>query len=306
MMKCGSALFWVIALLALGLSSPALAVDGVLEINEACAVNIGCFSGDVAGLPVKITAAGSYRLTSNLTVPDENTDGIVVSADDVSIDMNGFAIIGPVTCTGLPLTCTHTSGTGDGIVGPSAAFTNTSVRNGSVTGMGNHGVSLGEQAEVTDLRVRSNRSNGIYVQTASTVMRSTAHKNGGTGIRTESAGTVSDSIAHANGTSGIYAQQGSTVSGNTVRNNGHNGIGVAQGSTVSGNTAYNNASDGIEVAAGSTVLGNTARSNTGYGLNLSADTGYSGNVVSGNTGGTVSGTAVQLGQNACNGNTTCP
>lgn len=221
-MKNGTALLWRIALLTLGLSSPALAVDGMLEINQACAVSIGCFSGDAAGLPVTITAAGSYLLTSNLTVPDENTDGILVSANDVGIDLNNFAIIGPVTCTGLPLTCTHTSGTGDGIVGPSAAFTNTSVRNGSVTGMGNHGVSLGEQAEVTDLRVRSNRSNGIYVQT------------------------------------------------------------------------------------GSTVLGNTARSNTGYGLNLSADTGYSGNVVSGNTGGTVSGTAVQFGQNACNGNTTCP
>ena len=100
-MKYGSALLWRIALLALGLSSPALAVDGMLEINQACAVSTGCFSGDAAGLPVTITAAGSYRLTSNLTVPDENTDGIVVSANDISIDLNGFGIIGPVTCSGF-------------------------------------------------------------------------------------------------------------------------------------------------------------------------------------------------------------
>jgi hypothetical protein len=73
---------WTIALLTIALASPALAVDGVLEINQACAVNTGCFSGDAAGLPVTITAAGSYRLTGNLTVPDENTDGIAVSAND--------------------------------------------------------------------------------------------------------------------------------------------------------------------------------------------------------------------------------
>ena len=32
--------------------------------------------------------------------------------DDISIDLNGFAIIGPVTCTTSPVTCSHTSGTG--------------------------------------------------------------------------------------------------------------------------------------------------------------------------------------------------
>jgi len=45
--------------------------------------------------------------------------------------------------------------------------------------------------------------------------------------------------------------------------------------------------------------------NTSYGLWLNG-AAYSGNVISNNTVGTVFGTAVQLGQNACNGNTTCP
>ncbi len=74
-MKHEPAPLWTIALLAVGLTSPALAVDGVLEINQACA-DSGCFSGDGAGFPVIISAAGSYRLTSNLVVPNENTDGI--------------------------------------------------------------------------------------------------------------------------------------------------------------------------------------------------------------------------------------
>jgi len=49
------------------------------------------------------------------------------------------------------------------------------------------------------------------------------------------------------------------------------------------------------------------RGNTGYGLKFfGSNNGYSENVISSNTAGTVDGSAVQFGQNACNGNTTCP
>ena len=243
-MKHAPAPLWTIALLTIALASPALAVDGVLEINQACAVNTGCFSGDAAGLPVTITAAGSYRLTGNLTVPDENTDGITVSANDVGIDLNNFAIIGPVTCSGTPTTCIPASGTGSGIERASLNFGSTSVKNGSITGMGYYGIWLGDQSEVTNVRVRWNRLDGISAE---------------------------------------------------------------WGSTVSGNAAYGNDDDGISVVNGSTVSGNTVRGNTGYGLRFSGtESAYSENVISNNTAGTGDGSAVQLGQNACNGNTTCP
>jgi len=50
-----------------------------------------------------------------------------------------------------------------------------------------------------------------------------------------------------------------------------------------------------------------SKANDGYGLNFTGTySAYSGNVISSNTAGTVTGTTVQLGQNACNGNTTCP
>jgi hypothetical protein len=50
------------------LASAGWAGDGVLEINRACAVNTGCFSGDGPGFPVTIdgTAGKSYRLTGDL------------------------------------------------------------------------------------------------------------------------------------------------------------------------------------------------------------------------------------------------
>ncbi|MFP8878060.1 MAG: right-handed parallel beta-helix repeat-containing protein [Myxococcota bacterium] len=267
----------------LALAHPAVAVDGVIEINHAKALAGGVTASDTPGYPVTIDRAGSYRLTGNLTVPNENTSGITVSANDVGIDLNNFAIIGPVTCSGSPLTCSHSSTSGTGIRGLSIG---TSVKNGSITGMGYWGVVLQEQAEVTNLRLRWNRNTGIHASMGSKISGNTVYQNGAYGI---------------------VAGDGSTVSGNTAFNNGNHGISAKISSMVSGNTAYSNGGDGIELRTGSTVSGNTIYGNTGYGINFTFYSGaYSGNVISNNTAGTVNGTAVEFGQNVCNGSTTCP
>ena len=49
--------FAPLVLLFLVLATPALASDGVLEINQTCAVQTGCFTGDTAGFPVTIWQA---------------------------------------------------------------------------------------------------------------------------------------------------------------------------------------------------------------------------------------------------------
>jgi hypothetical protein len=56
------------SLLLLLFAAPALASDGVLEINQTCAVETGCLAGDSPGFPVTISTAGSYRLTGSLNV----------------------------------------------------------------------------------------------------------------------------------------------------------------------------------------------------------------------------------------------
>jgi len=83
------------------LAFSAHAVDGVLEINQTCAVNTGCFSGDTAGFPVTIdgSAGRSYRLTGDLVLPNGNTHGVRITTQDVGIDLNAFAIIG-TACVG--------------------------------------------------------------------------------------------------------------------------------------------------------------------------------------------------------------
>src|SRR4051812_8998727 len=47
----------------------------------------------ISSIPINITNSGSYYLTVNLTQTN-NAAGITISASDVTIDLNGFALIG--------------------------------------------------------------------------------------------------------------------------------------------------------------------------------------------------------------------
>jgi hypothetical protein len=73
-------------------SAPAFAVDGQVLINQSTVMAAG-------GFPYKITHPGSYKLSGNLVVPAD-VDGIDILTDNVTIDLNGFTISGPDTCTG--------------------------------------------------------------------------------------------------------------------------------------------------------------------------------------------------------------
>src|SRR5438477_12305218 len=99
---------WTVSLTILTtLAFPVYAVDGVVLINQNAALAGNVTPGDTPGFPVTISVSGSYKLSGNLTVPDANTSAIQISADYVTIDLNGFSIIGPTVCSGFPVTsCT--------------------------------------------------------------------------------------------------------------------------------------------------------------------------------------------------------
>ena len=153
------------------LAGPAVwAADGVLEINQACAANTGCFTGDATGFPVRISAAGSYRLKSNL---DPGTDDAIVVGSFVrvvTIDLNGFRIVGPG------------SGTGVGILGEASASAIT-VRNGTIQSMGGDGISIGGSSVVESVNLLSNLGDGVDVNATSIVRDGRIGGNGGYGIR---------------------------------------------------------------------------------------------------------------------------
>lgn len=249
-----------LGLILLSLAAPVHAVDGVIEINQA-KVQAG------GGFPFVISQPGSYRLTGNLSV-DEHTTAIRITADNVTVDLNGFAITGPTVCSGTPpitpFTCTP-SGSGGGVVADGA--NSTTVINGTVRGMGGAGINVGGHSRVEAVHAIS---------------------NGGGGISASFSSAVSGNIVNSNGGGGIALGSGCTVSGNTVNNNGGPGISAQSGGAVIGNTVRGNVGVGLSLTA------------------IGGESGYGNNVLNGNNSGgaQVSG-GVQMGANVCNG-AACP
>lgn len=298
----------LVSLLCLLLAGAAFADDGVLEINQSCAVNTGCLAGDTAGFPVTISSAGSYRLTGSLTVPDENTDGILISASSVGIDLNGFEIAGPTSCINSPLTCTPATGSGTGVGVASVSVVDVSVVNGSIRGMGLRGVNLGDYSIVTDLQVSSIRAVGIDVGVSSIVRHNRVTSVGNAGIFTGAGAVVTGNAVSAGGSSGISTSSGSTISGNSAYQNQSDGIITSSGSTVAGNLSYSNGGDGIQTTSNSSVQRNMIRENGGFGLNNISSlalTAYRNNTITDNVGGSVDD-SVDLGGNFCGITGTCP
>ncbi len=124
-----------IILLGLLLTNFVQATNGVFAINDVCAA-LGCFPGDTAGYPVTITNSGSYQLTSNLVSASTTTNVIELNTNNLSVDLNGFAILGPRTCTGnnATLSCSNPGMTAQGIGTDGTGRLNITIKNGVVKG----------------------------------------------------------------------------------------------------------------------------------------------------------------------------
>ena len=249
--------------LAAALTLTLQAADGVIEINQAIVETDD-------GFPYVISEPGSYILTGNLTVPDENTSAIQVQADHVTLDLNGFAIIGPVQCTAEngSVSCSP-DGTGIGVDAFESVSAGTVVRNGTVRGMA-RGISV-SSGRVEGVRALENGVGGGISVSTGIVRGCLAESNGGIGISISS-GTVEHSIALFNRT-GIRVREG-----------------VARG----------NASDSID-ARDSAVLGNWIGSE----LEIDDSSGYADNVIAGGLEDDVEETR-PIGCNLVVGNLVCP
>lgn len=271
-------------------ATAASAVDGVIEINQAAAAAGGITPGDTPGFPVTLDRAGSYRLTGNLDVRGEptpqNVSAIVALSDSITIDLNGFEIVGPAVCSGNPpatqITCMP-FGTGAGILHQGNATI--TVRNGTVRGMGGIGMDLGSNALVEEVRATLNGDDGIRVQSDSIVTKCIASANADEGISFDGSGSVAvNNVANRNGGSGIAAGQDLTATGNSASENFGSGI--------------------LVTIANGTIVGNSASKNKEFGLSASATTGYTNNVFNGNLVNVQGG--FEMPPNVCGGDLTCP
>lgn len=255
------------------------AADGQQEINQACAVNTGCFEGDGPGFPVTISQPGSYRLTGNLDLTAENpaTNGIDISAPATTVDLGGFQIIGPARCSGAcgAVSCGSSSGSsGWAVVFQAGAFAGT-VRNGTVRNMGNTGIGSAAQGlRVVGITAFHNAYDGIGTYQNTIVLDSIVFENGQDGIDVDAGSLIENSSAACNRNHGIEIDgvNGVIVS-TTVQGNGVDGIHITSGGTVIENvTASGNVDDGIESTGfGSVIRSTAARGNGGNGVSVSAD-----------------------------------
>ncbi|MBI5506767.1 MAG: right-handed parallel beta-helix repeat-containing protein [Deltaproteobacteria bacterium] len=246
--------------------------NGAALIDQQRAQAGGVTAGDTPGFPVTISAAGSYRLTSNLDVSGEaspqNVTAVAITADNVTLDLNGFAILGPVT--GCPTACSPNGGSGSGI---SSSNDRIKVINGSVSGMGSYGVHLGDDAIVETVKIHGCAGYGISLSNNGVVSKCTVTSNGDA----------------TDGKAGVAAWQTAVIRDNTISDNAGSGIevgnavirdnslwsnGLAAGSgagvycsycTVAGNTATENQDDGISCVY-CDVENNTASLNGGRGI----------------------------------------
>jgi Periplasmic copper-binding protein (NosD) len=175
-----------------------------------------------------ITAPGSYVLTRNLTTTG---NCLRVSANNVTIDFDGFVITG--------------DGTGDGVAVDATSVT---LRNGTITKF-IAGIAL--------------TSFSLLDVTGNVVERMRVSDNLAFGIGGGSA-VVRDSVFTGNGNTAIALNDGSIVTGNRVVGN-KGGIAIQRGSRAEGNVILSNALSGLVVDCPSLVLGNTSVDNS---LNL--------------------------------------
>ena len=195
-----------VPLLTLLLVTPALAVDGVIEINQARALAGGINVNDVPGFPVILNEPGSYRLTGDLSAPP-GVDGVRIETDNVTLDLNGFSLSGG----GGPIA--------DGIlIGGSK---NVEIRNGTVRGFSRAGIfaSLGgAYARVVEVRVFSNFQ-GIELQGQGSLVDHCTATGNGTGIRVYDGGLITGSVARANTSYGLLLAATAGYGGNVVTGN---------------------------------------------------------------------------------------
>jgi hypothetical protein len=210
-----------------------------------------------------ISTSGSYVLANNIAAAG---NCIVVAADYVTIDFDGFAMTG--------------NGTGSAIKGDGIFRRGLTVRGGTIRNFVT-GVAFsfdGAHMKVEDMFVSSCSNGGIGINGFAVVRNNTLTGNGD-GINVGSRSLITGNNSSMNSGSGIVTSAGSTVTGNTVAQNGNNGLVAGAGCVVSNNTAQINGNYGIAVSCPTTLIANAAFGNTtgdilapGAGCNRSQNT----------------------------------
>ncbi len=260
--------------------APAPTMKTLDQIEPRTIVNATNTPGDANNTFI-ISTPGSYYLTGNVTgEPDKH--GISIQADDVTLDLNGFALV------------SGGAGAFRGIDVPTAQK-NVAIRNGTVRGWAGGGVradtvvgALIEKVLASD----NTGATGIFVGLGGLVRDCVANANGagfqsgdraqflscvstvntGRGFDCGSYVTLLDCTSSRNGSTAIRVLGSSSLQRcSATRSNADGGIVAGPDGTLTACTGSNNVGLGIYADDGCTITGCTASNNSGpAGLGISA------------------------------------
>ena len=217
----------------------------------------------ITSLPFTISQSGAYYLASNIQLG--GSDGITISADDVTLDLNGRAITGNFT---------GTAGTLRGIVVTQGAGStprrNVTIRNGTVRDFTSVGIDatnvVGGRFE--NLNLYNNGRSGLIAGEACVIVQCVARGNRETGIVSGLGNTLENCTAVSNGarpnttnTNGFIISAGSTVRGCAAVTNQGTGFNCAAQVTIVHCEAVGNDISGIVVSNECLVDSNNCNSN---------------------------------------------
>jgi hypothetical protein len=282
--------------------APAPTMKTLDQVEARTIVNATNTPGDATNMFI-ISSPGSYYLTGNIT-GDAGKHGISVLASNVTLDLNGFALIGSGGGAARGVTTT-------------TAIVNFCIRNGNVRGwagggvwagaavvlaeklllsdnVGGVGLAVGNGSMVKDCMASGNATgfycpdrtqishciatvntgNGFDCTSYVNIIDCTSSRNGGNGIVTLGGCLITRCSATRNlpGGSGIVAGGNCSIVDCTAGNNGAVGISAGSGCTIADCTVDYNGTDGITVtsvgsiARGNTIRNCTARGNGNFGI----------------------------------------
>ncbi len=231
----------------------------------------------ISSLPTTITLSGSYYLIQNLTGVS-GSNGIAIEVTDVTIDLNGFSLIG------VP-------GSLDGIFVPDVnnVIRNIKIFNGTVSNWGGDGIHLKFASEniFQDLHLMQNSGIGIIAGTTSNYFNCVAQLNGSHGFSLGSNSVLNNCLTHLNQGHGITTTLdfiSNVGSGTSALNNCSGfknslaGFNLGDQFIVSNCSSFLNSGAGFVVGSASVVSNCTSTSNTlngyliGDGSNISDST----------------------------------
>jgi hypothetical protein len=243
----------------------------------------------ISSLPYTITNPGSYYVTANLS--GDGSDGIDITTNDVTLDLNGFTLYGAGRAEGI------------NVINPAG---NLVIRNGVVDFWGGVGVNANNayNSQFERLCVSSNYI-GLWAGSSCIVSLCAARGNTINGIEAGNNSVVKECIGNANGNNGgIFVGNDSTIIDCNAIGNSYYGILVGNNSVVKDGNASGNNIYGIYVGTNSAVRDCNATGNGSYGIYVGGNNSAVRDcIVSGNGNGIyVPFNNCQFVGNTCSGN----